>query len=259
MPNLTILIVGRCIQVGILSVTVPIYQCEIAPGHGRGLFVSIEYLCLNAGYALSTWVGYAFFYIPHEISWQGPYIIQACLSIALVIWRFFLPETPRWLIKNRFQCQGMLAFADLHARGDIYDLLVTNSYAGAVFKRVTSTRRHRASFSHSTPAALSSASLVSCSPSSTESTRFCISSQKPHTRGIHPFALASVRWRSCVGLLRGHDSNDTFRRYLESEEAVVDWERGVGFRLGARWRAAVSRRPITHGPCKDTDCRWDIC
>jgi MFS family permease len=79
-----------------LSVTVPIYQCEIAPGHERGLLVSIKYLCLNPGYALSTWVRYAFFsYIPHEISWRGPYIIQACLAVILVTWAFFLPETPR--------------------------------------------------------------------------------------------------------------------------------------------------------------------
>jgi MFS family permease len=105
----------------------PMRNC---PGHGRGLFVAIEYLCLNAGYALSTWVGYAFFfYIPHEISWRGPYIIQACVAITLVIWTFFLPETPRWLIKNGFQRQGMLTLADLHAKGDIYDPLVTNSYA----------------------------------------------------------------------------------------------------------------------------------
>lgn len=132
-PNLIALIVGRCIQglgVGILSVTVPIYQCEISPGHGRGLCFSIEYLCLNAGYALSTWVGYAFFYIPHEISWCGPYIIQACLAITLVIWTFFLPETPRLLIKNGFQQEGMLTLADLHAKDDIYDPLVTKPYAG---------------------------------------------------------------------------------------------------------------------------------
>lgn len=134
MPNLTALIIGRCIQglgVGILSVTVPIYQCEIAPGNGRGLFVAIEYLCLNAGYALSAWVGYAFFfYIPREISWRGPYIIQAFLAIVLVLWTFFLPETPRWLIKNGFRREGMVTLADLHAKGDIYDPLVAKSYAG---------------------------------------------------------------------------------------------------------------------------------
>jgi len=139
MPNLTALIQGRCIQglqVGILSVTVPIYQCEVSPRHGRGLFASIEYLCLNASYALSTWVGYTFFYIPHEISWRGLYIIQACLAITLVIWKFFLPETPRWLIKKGFQRQGMRTLADLHARSDIYDPLVTNSYPSRHHTRV---------------------------------------------------------------------------------------------------------------------------
>ncbi|KAF8881163.1 general substrate transporter [Gymnopilus junonius] len=133
MPNLATLIVGRCIQgigVGMLSMTVPIYQCEIAPGHGRGLFVSIEYFCLNSGYALSAWVGYGFFFaMPSEISWRGPYIIQAVLACILVIWTFFLPESPRWLIKNGFKREGFAAIADLHANGDIYDDIVSQSYA----------------------------------------------------------------------------------------------------------------------------------
>src|ERR1700761_8812985 len=63
-PSLAVLIIGRSIQgiaVGMLSMTVPILQCEIAPGHARGLFVCIEYLCLNAGFAVSAWVGYGFF------------------------------------------------------------------------------------------------------------------------------------------------------------------------------------------------------
>ena len=56
-PNLASLIVGRSLQglaVGILSMTVPILQCEIAPGHSRGMFISIEYICLNGGYTLSA-------------------------------------------------------------------------------------------------------------------------------------------------------------------------------------------------------------
>jgi len=112
-----------------LSMTVPIYQCEIAPGHGRGLFVSIEYFCLNSGYALSSWVGYGFFYaMPSEISWRGPYIIQAVLALVLVIWTFFLPETPRWLIKNGFKHEGLNTLADLHAEGDLHDPVVRETY-----------------------------------------------------------------------------------------------------------------------------------
>ncbi|KAI0269186.1 general substrate transporter [Gloeopeniophorella convolvens] len=131
-PNLTALIVGRSIQgiaVGMLSMTVPILQCEIAPGHARGLFVSIEYLCLNAGYAISAWVGYGFFFaIPSEISWRGPYIIQAVLAAILFTWTIFLPETPRWLIKNGFQEEGLTTLADLHGNGDVTDPAVRASY-----------------------------------------------------------------------------------------------------------------------------------
>lgn len=133
MPNLAALIVGRSIQglgVGMLSMTVPIYQCEIAPAHGRGLFVAIEYLCLNSGYALSAWIGYCFFFaMPSEISWRGPYIVQAALALILVIWTFFLPETPRWLIKNCFKRQGFNTLADLHGNGDIYNPVVSESYS----------------------------------------------------------------------------------------------------------------------------------
>ena len=88
-PNLASLIVGRSLQglaVGILSMPVPIIQCEIAPGHARGFFISIEYICLNGGYTLSAWVGYAFFFVlPSEMSWRGPYIIQAFLALVLVL------------------------------------------------------------------------------------------------------------------------------------------------------------------------------
>ncbi|EIW82521.1 general substrate transporter [Coniophora puteana RWD-64-598 SS2] len=131
-PNLAALIVGRSIQgvgVGILSMTVPILQCEIAPGHARGLFVSIEYICLNLGYAVSAWVGYAFFFaMPSEISWRGPYIVQAALALVLVVWTFFLPETPRWLISNGFKEEGLATLADLHSAGDITDPDVLHTY-----------------------------------------------------------------------------------------------------------------------------------
>ena len=121
--DLPMLIVGRSLQgigVGILSMTVPILQCEIAPGHSRGMFISIEYICLNGGYTLSAWVGYAFFFaLPSEMSWRGPYIIQALLALVLVLWSFVLPETPRFLIKNGFHDEGRRVLADLHADGDI--------------------------------------------------------------------------------------------------------------------------------------------
>ncbi|ETW84265.1 major facilitator superfamily [Heterobasidion irregulare TC 32-1] len=135
-PNLATLIVGRCIQgvaVGMLSMTVPVLQCEIAPGHARGVFVSIEYLCLNGGYVLSAWVGYGFFFaMPSEIAWRGPYIIQAVMAFILILWTFVLPETPRWLIKNGFKEEGLCALADLTGHGDPMEPEIQKSYAEIV-------------------------------------------------------------------------------------------------------------------------------
>src|SRR5215475_10759051 len=63
-------------SVGFLSVTVPVYQCEISPGHARGKFLCIEYLFLNCGYLASAWIGYAFFFdIPSEVSWFGALVL----------------------------------------------------------------------------------------------------------------------------------------------------------------------------------------
>ncbi|KAH9942457.1 general substrate transporter [Epithele typhae] len=123
-PNLAALICGRALQgvaVGILSMTVPILQCEIAPG--------MPYICLNLGYTLSAWIGFAFFFsLPSETSWRGPYAIQAAFAVLLVMWSFVLPETPRFLIKNGFLDEGRRVLADLHADGNEDDLAVRATF-----------------------------------------------------------------------------------------------------------------------------------
>ncbi|PVF94470.1 hypothetical protein CPB86DRAFT_713234 [Serendipita vermifera] len=131
-PNLAILITGRCLQgvaIGFLSMTVPIIQAEIAPGHARGVFITIENLFLNSGYSLSTWVGYAFyFYMPSEISWRGPYIVLTAIAAVLMAWSILLPETPRWLIKNGFHEEGLATLADLQGNGDVHDRGIVMTY-----------------------------------------------------------------------------------------------------------------------------------
>ncbi|KAJ7158266.1 general substrate transporter [Mycena crocata] len=131
-PNLPALMVGRMIQgfgTGILSTAVPIYQCEIAPAHRRGMFISLESLWMNAGYCASSWIGYAFFFdMRGEDSWRGPYGLQALVSLILFVWTFLLPETPRWLIQNGFKAEGLWTLADLHAAGDVTDPSVNWTY-----------------------------------------------------------------------------------------------------------------------------------
>lgn len=123
-PGFATFVTGRTLQglgVGVLSMTVPIIQTEIAAPHRRGLMVGIEYTFLIAGYMLSCWVDYGFNFLlgsSPSMSWQGPFIIQILLSLVLVVMSFFLPETPRWLAKNGFMKESLQTVADLHSDGD---------------------------------------------------------------------------------------------------------------------------------------------
>ena len=49
---------------------------------------------------------------------SGPFIIQIILSLVPVVMSFFLPDTPRWLAKNRFMQESLQTVADLHSNGD---------------------------------------------------------------------------------------------------------------------------------------------
>jgi MFS family permease len=131
-PNFACFVTGRTIQglaVGILSATVPVIQTEIAAPHRRGLMVGVEYSCLIAGYMLSCWIDYAFYFlIPGNASWQGPYYVQMGLSFILFVVSFVLPETPRWLARNGFMNESLQTIADLHSNGDIHAEHVQNVF-----------------------------------------------------------------------------------------------------------------------------------
>ncbi|KAJ7698092.1 general substrate transporter [Mycena rosella] len=135
-PDFATLIAGRAIQgigAGILSTSTPVYQVEIAPADARGVLAGVEALCMNAGYAASTWVGYAFFaHAKGEHSWRGPYGVQAAVSLILLLFTFILPESPRWLVQNGFKTEGLWTLADLHAAGDVTDESVNHTYYGIV-------------------------------------------------------------------------------------------------------------------------------
>ncbi|KAJ6600960.1 general substrate transporter [Mycena vulgaris] len=135
-PNFATLVVGRSIQglgAGILSTTVPVFQVEIAPADARGALAGLEAFCMNAGYAASAWVGYAFFaHAAGEHTWRGPYGVQATAALALILLSFVLPESPRWLVQNGFKSEGLWTLADLHAGGDVTDARVNHTYYAIV-------------------------------------------------------------------------------------------------------------------------------
>ncbi|KAL5835563.1 hypothetical protein ACOSQ4_015060 [Xanthoceras sorbifolium] len=91
--------------VGIISYVVPVYIAEIAPKDLRGAFTSINQLMSTCGYSLTLFIG-------NIISWRALALVGTIPCLLQLIGLFFIPESPRWLLKvgrekefqNAWQC-----------------------------------------------------------------------------------------------------------------------------------------------------------
>ncbi len=96
-------IVGRSILgvgVGMLSAVVPVWQSECSPAKNRGQHVVLDGTFITVGYVLEAWINIGFFQIKTgSLSWRIPLAIPCVFSIVLVLAIFFLPESPRWLVR----------------------------------------------------------------------------------------------------------------------------------------------------------------
>ncbi|ODV90316.1 hypothetical protein CANCADRAFT_12856, partial [Tortispora caseinolytica NRRL Y-17796] len=118
-----VLIIGRVISgvgVGLLSTIVPVYQSEISPPHNRGKLACIEFTGNIVGYASSVWVDYGCSYIQSNLSWRIPLGLQCIMGLLLLLGSLIICESPRWLLDNDHDEEGMIVIASLYGHGDIY-------------------------------------------------------------------------------------------------------------------------------------------
>ncbi|KIM41184.1 hypothetical protein M413DRAFT_445884 [Hebeloma cylindrosporum] len=115
------MVVGRFISgfgVGLLSTIVPIYQSEISPPNHRGALACAEFTGNIVGYAFSVWTDYFCSFINSNLSWRIPLSLQCVIGVILAVGSLLMPESPRWLIDNGRDEEGMEVIADLHG-GDL--------------------------------------------------------------------------------------------------------------------------------------------
>ncbi|MBN2088794.1 sugar porter family MFS transporter [candidate division KSB1 bacterium] len=100
------------IGVGIASMSSPMYIAEITPASIRGRMVSINQFAIVSGMLVIYFVNYFIANI-HSEAWNiesgwrwmfGSEILPALLFLILL---FFVPESPRWLTKNRQRGQAL--------------------------------------------------------------------------------------------------------------------------------------------------------
>ncbi|KAI1414485.1 general substrate transporter [Hypoxylon sp. FL1857] len=124
--HLAMILVGRIVagfSVGLLSMSVPVYQSECAHPSIRGLIVGLAQQMIGVGFIVSTWVGYGSGQMPDGSSfqWRFPLSFQAVPAALLCIGMLWLPESPRHLIATDRLDEGMAILRKLHYDGSNED------------------------------------------------------------------------------------------------------------------------------------------
>ncbi|CAI7648902.1 unnamed protein product [Penicillium glandicola] len=120
--SIPMMMVGRVVAglgVGALSTIVPVYQSEISPPHNRGKLACIEFTGNIAGYATSVWVDYFCSFIDNDYSWRLPLLFQCIMGALLGVGSLMICESPRWLLDNDHDEEGMVVIANLYGEGDL--------------------------------------------------------------------------------------------------------------------------------------------
>ena len=93
------------IGVGAASMTSPMYIAEISPARIRGRMVSLNQLAIVFGMLAVYFVNYAIASSGDEtwnvqVGWRWMFGSETLPALALLVLLFFVPESPRWLVKQ---------------------------------------------------------------------------------------------------------------------------------------------------------------
>src|SRR5881398_3734664 len=99
-PSPAILIVSRVVlglAIGLASTNVPVYLSEVAPARARGWVVSLFQLAVTIGIVIAYLTDYTFAGME---GWRWMLGLAVVPALVFGAGMFFLPETPRWLIRG---------------------------------------------------------------------------------------------------------------------------------------------------------------
>ncbi|KAL4897192.1 general substrate transporter [Aspergillus ambiguus] len=124
--NLAMILVGRILAgwaVGLMSMSVPVYQAELAHPKYRGFVIGLAQQMIGVGFIVSTWIGFGSLHAPvtSEFQWRFPLAFQAVPALLLVVGMFFFPESPRYLVEKGRYDEAQKILRKLHYDGSNED------------------------------------------------------------------------------------------------------------------------------------------
>ncbi|OBT72738.1 hypothetical protein VF21_09004 [Pseudogymnoascus sp. 05NY08] len=87
--------------VGALTATIPMWVSECSNASERGRRVLIQGFFAIGGLTLASWIEFGLFFVKNSsVNWRFPIAFQAFFCLIVTSLVLFLPESPRWLIKQ---------------------------------------------------------------------------------------------------------------------------------------------------------------
>ncbi|KAI0707119.1 general substrate transporter [Earliella scabrosa] len=115
--NFACMLIGRIIAgvaIGVLSMTVPLYNTEIAPPKHRGFVVGLTQQMIGIGFIVANWVGYACQYLEGNTQWRLPLGLQLAPALLLLAGSPWMPRSPRWLLEHGREEEARAVVHKLH-------------------------------------------------------------------------------------------------------------------------------------------------
>jgi sugar porter (SP) family MFS transporter len=101
--------------IGCSSATVPTYLSELAPARLRGAMSSLNQIFIVSGILIAFLVDY---WLASTGNWRGMFAGALVPAGILLIGLFFLPETPRWLLKRGREQEARAVLDSTHGAGE---------------------------------------------------------------------------------------------------------------------------------------------
>ena len=133
-PNFTIFVSWRMlggVAIGLASALSPMYIAEVAPAKARGRLVSINQLTIVIGIVLAQLINWSLVRgLPKDATeafildswygqtgWRWMFGLTAVPAMLFFIGMFFVPESPRWLMKNGNPTKARTLFERIGGKG----------------------------------------------------------------------------------------------------------------------------------------------
>ncbi|MFS4466707.1 sugar porter family MFS transporter [Maribacter sp. 2210JD10-5] len=102
--------------VGGASMLSPNYIAEVSPAKVRGKMVSLNQLTIVLGITVAFFSNYFLDNLPETINWRWMLGVEAIPAFLFLIFMFFVPESPRWLIVHKKNAKALKVLEKINGK-----------------------------------------------------------------------------------------------------------------------------------------------